>query len=234
MKQMIENKNAEALRKLVESGVTDNWMPDIQYFPLLYCVYQNSFECAKILLEAKADVNGNKDHPPLLSACNFGRYDFVKLLIEHKADVLIENPNPNSDTNMRSLHFAANSQNLESLKLLFKAGASKIINIKAYGKYSPLYYACLRKHTNNDPFISILLDNGAKIKELYNPKLHHTLFNKRKNIKRTLIVFYHLGRKTKCLGKDVTNMIGKMVWETRDQDEWLMNQNSSKKTQKLK
>jgi hypothetical protein len=112
------------------------------------------------------------------------------------------------------------------LKLIIKTGASKNIDIKACGKYTALYYACRKEP---DPFISILLDNGAKIKELWDPLIHHSFFDKRKNIKRTLIVFYRLGRKIKCLGKDVTNMIGKMVWETRDQDEWLMNLNPSKK-----
>jgi ankyrin repeat protein len=222
MRQIIINKDTEALRELIkgDADVVNALIDDCS--PLLGCVYAQSIDCAKILLEAKADVNGNKSHPPLYSACNFGRTDFVKLLIEHKADICLQRP----ENGLTPLHLVVCSRDMAYLKIFMTTGgASKNIDVKAYGEYTALYYACKKGLL---PFISLLLDNGAKIKELNKSSQHSDLFEIRKNIKRTLIVFYHLGRKNKWLGKDVTNMIGKMVWETRDRDEWLT-QNLSKK-----
>ena len=221
MDQIIRANDTEALIELIKGGADIDRKHSIDHPPLTYCIFQNSVDCVKILLEAKADVNGNNFSPTVFYACMFGRDGILKLLIEHKADL-----HTKKSRERYHLHLAVQSNNLECAKLLINAGASENIDIKEEGKYSPLYYACER---NIESIISLLLDNGAKIKELYDPKIHHSLFDKRKNIKRALIVFYHLGRKNECLGKDVTNMIGKMVWETRDQDEWLMNQNETKK-----
>jgi hypothetical protein len=63
----------------------------------------------------------------------------------------------------------------------------------------------------------VLLDYGAKT--AYGGG-DCVLFDRRKNIKRALVVFYWLGNQNKWLRKDVTDLIGRMIWTTRDQEEW--------------
>jgi ankyrin repeat protein len=149
----------------------------------------------------------------------------AKLLIEHKASVFLYGDPP-----MQPLHYAVLSNNIEILKLITNSEASKNIDVKTrIRRHTSLQLATL--YSSSFPIISLLLDNGAKISNIETEHRipYQDLFSKRESIKRTLIVFYRLGRKTKCLGKDMTNMIGKMVWETRDQDEWLTHQNETKK-----
>jgi ankyrin repeat protein len=223
---VIENNYAKSLKEAIEKGLDPNTRIDDQTL-LFWAVESKSTECAKILLESKANTSATAHNEILSLACRnaYECIDMPKLLLEHKANVFAP------DGGWYPLHNSVLSRSFECVKLLINAGASRIIDIKTLSGSTALYFAVNATNSISDSIVSLLLDYGAKIDNMKNPNRHCELFIKRKNIKRTLIVFYHLGRKTKCLGKDITNMIGKMVWETRDQDEWL-NQNPSKKYKK--
>ena len=219
---VVKNDGAKYLKNAIEKGLDPNTRIDGQTL-LFWAVGSRSTECVKILLEANATISTTACSTLLSLACRNASFgiDIPKLLLEHKANVF------DPDGGFYPLHQAVLSGSLECVKLVMNAGASKIIDIKTLSGSTALYFTV--KYSHPVSMASLLLDYGAKIDNMKEPNLHCDLFIKRRNIKSTLIVFYCLGRKTKCLGKDVTNMIGKMVWETRDQDEWLMSQNETKK-----
>jgi ankyrin repeat protein len=74
-------------------------------------VRSNDIKKAKKLLQAGADPNIND---PLYTACCWGMYDFVKLLLEYKA-------NPNNEAQV--LHIACYNKDKEIVKLLLQYGA---------------------------------------------------------------------------------------------------------------
>jgi ankyrin repeat protein len=226
---VIKNKDSESLESILATGFDPNTkIPPWGRLLLIEAIHSKSIECVKILLKYKADVNPCLETSPLCITCSLPHIEMAKLLIEHKANVFISGDPP-----MQPLHYAVLSNNIEILRLITNTEASKNIDVKTrIRRHTGLQLVAL--YSLSFPVISLLLDNGAKISNIETEHRipYQDVFSKRKNIKRTLIVFYRLGRKTKCLGKDVTNMIGKMVWETRDQDEWLMNQNLSKKYKK--
>jgi hypothetical protein len=228
---VIKKDDAKYLESILATGFDANTKTLSGRLLLIEAMYSKSIECVKILLKYKADVNPSITLSPLCLACSFPHIEMAKLLIEHKANVFLS-----GYPTMQPLHFAVLSKNLEILKLITNTGNLKKIDVKTrMRECTSLELAVFYKLSF--PIISLLLDNGAKISKIKTTEHripYQDLFSKRESIKRTLIVFYRLGRKTKCLGKDVTNMIGKMVWETRDQDEWLMNQNKTKKYKKLK
>ena len=57
---------------------------------------------------------------PLHFACESGKLEIVKLLIEHKADLTLKTENSYGYT---AIHFAASSGNVELVKLLIAKGA---------------------------------------------------------------------------------------------------------------
>lgn len=85
-------------------------------------------------------------------------------------------------------------------------------------------------------YVSSIIDVGGEHSLSVNtsPPLWFTeLLEQRKNIKRTLIVFHHLGRKNPYLKKDMTDKIVRMIWETRDSPNWLIHEESSPKKMKI-
>jgi ankyrin repeat protein len=224
IRRAIINNDVKILKDAIEKGLDVN--TEIENRSLLaLALLWSSIECVKLLLEFKAHLSTILRTNTFSHACVTGRIDLAQLMLEHKADIFT------LDNGFYPLHRAVSSGSLDLTRYLLKTGASKMIDVKSSNEITPLYFAVSGRYSLS--IVSILLDYGAKIDNMKEPNLHCDLFIKRKNIKCTLIVFYHLGRKTKWLKKDMTNIIGKMVWETRDHDEWLMNQNPSKKIQKI-
>lgn len=220
IKGVIRKDDSKSLKDAIEKGLDPD--TEIEDKSLLsWTLYKNSIECVKLLLKSKAYLSSGLRDQAFDYACFNAYTETAQLLLDHNADIF------KPRFGFYPLHRAVLTGSLVFTRFVLNAGASKRIDVKTQQGNTPLYFVIYNDYPL--PMVSLLLDYGSKIDNMKNPNLHCELFVKRKNIKRTLIIFYQLGRKTKCLGKDMTNMIGKMVWETRDQDEWLMNQNETKK-----
>lgn len=231
LRAAIKGEDVNEVKTLISAGADINHLDTYKISPLLGSVYSNKIEYAKILLEAKADVNGAGGHPPICTATNFRKLDFAKLLIQHAADVNITF----LDRSFTALHLSASNGDLDFIKLLLDAGAHTNLEFKSDMRWTPLYSAIYVGHSL--PAASLLLDYGAKTQNVElgrtKPPWMDALFETRRNIKRTLLVFYHLGRKNPYLKKDMTDKIAKMIWETRDSPSWLTHEESSPKKMKI-
>lgn len=105
---------------------------------------QNSFKCAKILIEAGADVNvcGKKGHSPFIYACIKENEDLVAFMLKHKADVFLRN-----GYNYTGLTYALQTNNENIINLIleqpknekeFQRFRDEIIQLKNESK-NPLY-----------------------------------------------------------------------------------------------
>ena len=228
----LQTKNLVLLKKAIEeegANVNLKFEDRIWFSPLACAVSRMWFEGTSYLIDSKADVNAQSiDGWSVLQESVFqsGNAKITRLLLEKGADA-----NRIAYGGLNALFIASTDRTLDSLPLICDV-------TKNFELRDPDGRTALEKAVNYSHRVaaSILLDFGAKTSSFssnHKPRNWFTaLLSKRKNMKHTLIVFYHLGRKNKCLGKDITNMIGKMVWETRDRDEWLLNQNLS--TKKIK
>jgi Ankyrin repeats (3 copies) len=223
LKEAVEKEGADVNSKLINSF--SPW-----FFPLMGFVSNKWFDGVSYLIESGADVNAQAtDGWSVLqeSLVRPNNTKITRFLLEKGADA-----NRVTYKGVNALFIATNDRSIDSLRLICKV----ITNFEyRYPDGRTALEGAVK--CNHRVAASILLDAGAKTSSIVLakiPKWFRALLVLRKKIKNTLIVFYHLGRKNKCLGKDVTNMIGKMVWETRDRDEWIQsNQNlSSKKNKK--
>ena len=78
--------------------------------PLMYAARENCLECARILIEAGADVNQTSRYgwTPLLSAIKNSHYKMAKLLLDHGA-----NPNIADKGGWNPLYLAVDNRNIE-------------------------------------------------------------------------------------------------------------------------
>lgn len=148
--------------------------------------------------------------------------DRVKLLLSLKA-----NPNICSKGGNTPIDFAIVYGYNECLKILLRTLTKESLNkCNAFDK-TPLDMAILNGRYH---FFSIIYDAGGKT-SFYNSNkgnLLIKLIQSRKNIKSVLVVFFALGKKTKRIHKDLISTIAKMIWETRDEEEWSL-QHSKKR-----
>ena len=112
----------DALRaELAADPAAANAATDNGVTPLVFAVVQHRLEAAYELLDAGADPNAATPGSlvtPLHRAADKGAADFVRLLLEKKAD-----PSAVAATGFTALHFAARTNSAECVKLLVEAGA---------------------------------------------------------------------------------------------------------------
>jgi ankyrin repeat protein len=220
MVRALQTKDFVLLKKAVETkgaDINSKFADRVGFCPLASAVSEKWLDGVLYLIKSKADVNAkHSDGWSVLQESVFHRDNakITHLLLENGADA-----NSVTYQGLNALFIASTDRTLDSLLLICKV--TKNIELRDPDGRTALERAVCFNHRIA---ASILLDAGAKTSS-FSLKLKPrdwftTLLAKRKNMKRALIVFYHLGRKNKCLGKDITNMIGKMVWETRDRDEW--------------
>jgi ankyrin repeat protein len=91
---------------------------------------------------------------PLINAANFGHAGVIKLLLEHGARVDVVA----GKKNLTPLHCAVISGDVESVRLLIKAGSS--LEARTKDGYTPLIVAA---YTDRAPIVRALLAAGARI-----------------------------------------------------------------------
>ncbi|KAJ5426965.1 hypothetical protein N7465_002035 [Penicillium sp. CMV-2018d] len=110
--------------------------------PLYYATWLGLTDTMDLLLQSKKcsiDEQGNFGRTALSAACERGRLDAVKKLLDNNADLEIAGGNGHTP-----LHTAACSGHAELVKLLLDKGAK--IHNGSDGSKTPLYCACLNGH----------------------------------------------------------------------------------------
>jgi regulator of sigma E protease len=117
---LAENRDAEAVRKLVGTGVDMNARTRTHRLTALqWLILGRKLSAVRVLIDAGADVNACENHSPLMVAAAAGDVEAVRLLLEHKANVNA----PDSD-GKTALHIAAVMGRAEVAGELLKAGAA--------------------------------------------------------------------------------------------------------------
>ena len=132
--------------------------------PLCYAVQHNKVDCAKILIDRKADVNakGICGETPLHFAAQFGAADCARHLVDQGAVV-----DARARDGSTPLHKAASFAKLDCLKILIDCGA----DINAVGKDNTRVLHRIgssfeSNDEDNEKCCQILIDSGAEL----NPK----------------------------------------------------------------
>ena len=155
-----ERGDAVVVKQLLRAGIDANATATRRGYlvtSLLGCVMQGSAECAKLLVDANADVNAScepEQESPLIVSCSRGNTDCAKVCIDAGADVGA------TDSFGRSplLHSCLNGRP-ECTALLLDAGADMEQHMTDHNPgATPLYAAALKGSTR---CIALLCDAGA-------------------------------------------------------------------------
>lgn len=210
------NDDVKLVKLLIASGVDVNAIEEDaghgRYSPLKWACLKGFVECAKTLLEAKADPNERTLHfeAPLHEASFAGQVECVKLLIAHKANI-----NAQGDQGYSSLHFAIFANSCECVKELVHAGA-ELETVSRLSNRTPLVEAMRRSRHECTEY---LLDVGAKPPSDA-PSWVKVMVTKRRNALSSTWTFLGVLRKRVCVYKDMTTLLAKYLWSTRFEKEW--------------
>ena len=174
------NANAALVDRLLNAGANPNTPIATGETPIMTCAGTGSADAVRALIARGADVNGkepSQNQTALMWAAAERHANVVKLLIEHKADLLAR-----TKKGFSALHFSAREGDLDSARLLLAAGVD--INIRSQplatpptgrgrgggdgggpsyeasvsAGSTPLLVATMRAHV---PFALFLLEHGA-------------------------------------------------------------------------
>lgn len=137
----------------------------------------------------------------------------VNLLLDYKANISYQ-----SNSFLSVIHYAAMIGHCEMTKLLLQRGA-KPDDYSNNSRETPLSLALLFAGHECLDTIGYLLDAGAKFSNLSHREISSEMekfLQHRRNLKRMLIVFIALGKRNRCLRKDITLVIASMIWKTRN------------------
>ncbi len=160
------NASAPLVRLLLKSGANPNTAIATGETPLMICAKTGSADAVRLLVEYGAAVNAKEpaqSQTALMWAAAERHPDVVNALIELHADL-----KANSTQGFTAMHFAARSNDLESVKLLLASGVDvNILTQAGDGEaartatgsgYTPLLVATLRANVD---LAQYLLDHGA-------------------------------------------------------------------------
>lgn len=214
----IRNNDVKLVKMLIDNGVDVNAIEEDDghghnYSPLKWACLRGSAECAKMLLEAKANPNATSVcfETPLHEASFVSQVECVKLLIAHKANINAQNNQGES-----SLHFAVFSNCCECTKELVQAGA-ELETVSRLSYRTPLAEAIFRRRCECAEY---LLDVGAKPPSDDPPSWVTVMVTKRRNALSSTWAFLGVLRKRVRIYKDMATLLAKYLWSTRFEKEW--------------
>eukprot|EP00913_Durusdinium_trenchii_P024483 g22984.t1 len=88
LRRAVEEGLDMELEELLEVPIHPDYEMEDKYKPLWISCAEGHYDCAQVLLEAKANINKACDlgHSPLWVACERGHMDVARLLLDHGAD----------------------------------------------------------------------------------------------------------------------------------------------------
>lgn len=225
-------RNAEEVERLIGDGVDVNALlpASIKLSGLFVAVHCGFMEGTRLLLEAKADVNKaeGKGWTPLHVASLKGRAEFVRVLIEHGADV----DRKDVLSGAVPLNFAARVGDFRSLEFLLLAKAQ--VDVGDLRNDTPL---CVAIQFSFPACAELLLDAGSKMRNVREgieiPDWMTTIVTKRKNVTQSTFAFIaalrkrftveragmeHMGNR---VPRDLVTLLVTSVWRTRLNPRWM-------------
>ena len=152
-----DRDDAEETVELVLNNGVDINIPALgNRTPVLWASVSSSSEFIKTLIDLGADVNAQRTEDKvssLLLAAGFNNYATICLLLEHGADVNLQDNDGNAP-----LHRSTRGAFYEVSKLLIAARSN--INLRNKKGRTPLYIAVERKH---EQLIKLLFENNADV-----------------------------------------------------------------------
>jgi ankyrin repeat protein len=152
--------NAEIVSLLLDAGedIDIRHNSQWQYTPLHWSVQENKIKTAELLVQRGADVNsitGNTYLTPLIQCATKNYPDLAKMLLELGANYRAYNK-----SGLRAIHVAANSNHVETLKVILDILPSELHALERTGgrSYDPIRIAIASGATN---CVRELLARGA-------------------------------------------------------------------------
>lgn len=129
---------------------------------LLYAVISRKLAICQILLDAGATINFRTPEAPLLSACRSNQEEILNLLIQHGAEVDVQDLN-----GLTPLHHAAQNGSQTACEVLLSANASVDLAATIDSElYTPRRLA---KRCGNTDIVRLLESKGARKGHWYGP-----------------------------------------------------------------
>jgi len=216
--------------EVVKALLKDNVSTEITSAALLVAAYSNFLHCGELLLNAKANTQSCDEFrwTPLHCTSHGGSFNFMRLLLQHKADV-----NALTYHNCTPLFLACRYAPVDCIKLLIEHGAWRTVNITTKVGDTPLCCCLLRK---SQDCAEILLDIGAKMENIpihvFRPAWFPLIVSKRKKAKRSTLIFKGiLMKRLKVkdqsnahihgrIPHDMIKLLGLYLWDTRFNTKW--------------
>lgn len=221
----VERNDVDTVKALIYDGggvdpnIEDSYGENV----LVLATRKGYFNCVKVLLESKAEVNRIATHgsTAIQYASWNGRVEILKLLIAYNANVHIKRTFYGQEEGT-PLYYAASFGNIECLEELIRAGAEPDERNMANGR-TPLATAI---DLNQIHCAERLLDVGAKMSNV-NANIKIPDWMKKMVAKRQRALestWALLGVLRKRLGnhfhKDLVKPMGMMLWSTRLDKRW--------------
>ena len=202
---------------------TNDWLFD--------AVMENAHELIKKWISSeKGDVNitNDKEQTLLIHSVKYNRDSIFKLLLDAKADI-----NKQDKHGLTAFHFTCALDRHEMILLLLQKKA----NIECRDKelQTPLHIAVLNQRPfavqtllNVKSHLDVVNEQGRTPLEslpylVHDPSIVNLLAKaKRKHSKARVsaIIFMGVAKKTRVIHKDLIQIIGFMIWETRNLNDW--------------
>lgn len=117
-----KNPSTSKMRSLIDAGANIHYGREkTSPVPLVFAVARGNADAVRLLLDAGADANGfTSMDEPLWMAVSTNKTDITKMLIDRGANIEAK-----FDGDATALHMAAYNGNLELIRYLLDAGASK-------------------------------------------------------------------------------------------------------------
>ncbi len=195
----ISKESTEMVEYLIKRGAKLNHVPKINpnsilansgKNPLLFAIRQKNIEMVELLINLGADiqVRDSQNETVLMQAVDAP--EILKLLIEKGADVnakAVYNLGF-GNTDQQPLFSAIAVNNLESVKILLKAGAK--VDSRRWDKRTPLMEAAAEMR-NNDGIVKALIAAGADVNALdehgYTPLRYAVMFDNKLEVVKALV-----------------------------------------------
>jgi ankyrin repeat protein len=151
----IEQKNGDALQKILEAGLNPNALTSDGQKLLHLAARHNDAASARLLLKFHAELDGLNRHEetPLMIAALEGHIDMIKLFHRYSADI-------NPKTTWTPLCYAATGGDIPSVSYLIENGAD--LDRRCAKDISPLMMAIRQNHPKAALY---LIDQGASISD---------------------------------------------------------------------